>query len=120
MAQKQVRSGRGSDAPEPVSPVTGDAVKDELRRLRDRTPRVPPSKSTKSMCRQKNSPRWTPPTGAGKALRSLCGRACEMSVCAEIEGGLAGVTIIELRLLPTDQDGDKIGRAAGFATAMCW
>lgn len=33
MAQKQVRSGRGSDAPEPVSPVTGDAVKDESRRL---------------------------------------------------------------------------------------
>lgn len=54
---------------------------------------------------------WTPRAGARIAFTILRGRVEEQLALAAIEGQLAGVRRIELRLLPDDGDAEEIGRA---------
>lgn len=54
---------------------------------------------------------WTPRAGARIAFTILRGRVEEQMALAEVAGELAGVSRIELRLLPSDPDADEIGRA---------
>lgn len=54
---------------------------------------------------------WTPRAGARIAFTILRGRVEEQLALAGIEGQLAGVHRIDLRLLPAGEESDEIGRA---------